>query len=114
MEITVFASSKSPIPHSIIVQKWSEENLPDFISKNEWPFSSPDLNRLDFSIWNNNLTQLKNYKYRGLDEFKAVILKIRAAIPDQVVRAMIEEALEKCLRLVIKFKGQFIEKRKVF
>jgi hypothetical protein len=32
------------------VQKWCEENLPDFIPKDEWPPISPDLNPLDFSI----------------------------------------------------------------
>ena len=33
------------------VQQWSEANLLDFISKDEWPPSSPDLNPLDFCIW---------------------------------------------------------------
>ena len=33
------------------VQQWCEANLPDFISKDEWPPSSQDLNPLDFCIW---------------------------------------------------------------
>ncbi|KAI6647063.1 hypothetical protein LOD99_8900 [Oopsacas minuta] len=27
------------------------ENIPDFITKEEWPPFSPDLNPMDFSIW---------------------------------------------------------------
>jgi hypothetical protein len=32
-------------------QAWCERNLHDFIPKNEWPPSSPDLTPLDYSIW---------------------------------------------------------------
>jgi hypothetical protein len=34
-----------------IPQKWCEENLIDFIPKDEWSPSSPALNPLDLSIW---------------------------------------------------------------
>jgi hypothetical protein len=84
--------------------------LPDVISKDEWPPSSPDLNPLDFSIWGYMLAQLKKYKYRILDEVMDVILKIWTAIPNQVVRASCE-AFDERLRLFIEFKGQNIEKQ---
>jgi hypothetical protein len=82
--------------------------LTDFIPKDEWPPSSPDLNPLDFSIWGYMLEQLRNYKYVTLPEFKKVILRIWANIPEHVVPAVCD-AFYKRLRLVIKAKGQSIE-----
>lgn len=32
--------------------KWCQENLPNFIGKDHWPANSPDLNPLDYSVWN--------------------------------------------------------------
>lgn len=32
-------------------QAWCERNFDDYIKKNEWPPSSPDLTPLDYSIW---------------------------------------------------------------
>ena len=32
-------------------QKWCQENFPSFIDKDHWPPNSPDLNPLDYSIW---------------------------------------------------------------
>ncbi|KAL4500824.1 hypothetical protein ABPG72_020058 [Tetrahymena utriculariae] len=33
-------------------QEWCLSNLPNFIPKDKWPPNSPDLNPLDYSIWN--------------------------------------------------------------
>jgi hypothetical protein len=58
-----FLLPQAPSHISNIVQMWCEDNLTDFIPKNEWPHSSPDLNPLDFSIWGYMLRQLGNYEY---------------------------------------------------
>ena len=34
-----------------LTQKWCQENFPSFIDKDHWPPNSPDLNPLDYSIW---------------------------------------------------------------
>jgi hypothetical protein len=78
--------------------------LTDFVPKDEWPPSSPDLNPWDFSIWGYMLGQLRNYKYATLPEFKKAIQQIWANIPEHVVRAVCV-AFDKRLRLVIKAKG---------
>jgi hypothetical protein len=59
-----------------IVEMWCEDNLTNFILKDVWPRSSPDLNPLDFYIWGYMLGQLRNYKYATLHEFKKVIQQI--------------------------------------
>ncbi|CAF5208792.1 unnamed protein product [Rotaria magnacalcarata] len=39
-------------PHSHhLTQQWCRDNFPSFIGKNRWPPNSPDLNPVDYSIW---------------------------------------------------------------
>ncbi|CAM4824412.1 unnamed protein product [Rotaria magnacalcarata] len=39
-------------PHSYhLTQQWCRDNFPSFIGKHRWPPNSPDLNPLDYSIW---------------------------------------------------------------
>ncbi|KAI6652393.1 hypothetical protein LOD99_7407 [Oopsacas minuta] len=47
----LFQQDGAPAHTSNISQNWLRENIPDFITKEEWPPSSPDLNPMDFSIW---------------------------------------------------------------
>jgi hypothetical protein len=79
-----------------IVQNWFEEK-PDFISRDEF--------------WK-DLTGFESTVFESTTE-KLQIPKIWAAIPDHVVHATCK-VFEKCLRLVIQFNGQPIEKCKVF
>lgn len=80
----------------------------DFIPKEEWPPSSPDLNPLDFSIWGYMLQKLKNYRYGNLDEFKTIITKVWDEIPIDVVRAACN-SFETRLRRVVRAEGDTIE-----
>lgn len=41
------------------VQEWCTKNFPSFIDKDHWPPNSPDLNPLDYSIWNELLQAIK-------------------------------------------------------
>ena len=34
-----------------LTQQWCRDNFPSFIDKDHWPPNSPDLNPLDYSIW---------------------------------------------------------------
>ena len=34
-----------------LTQEWCRDNFPSFIDKDRWPPSSSDLDRLDYSIW---------------------------------------------------------------
>ena len=40
-------------------QKWCAEELPAFLEKADWPANSPDLNPLDYSIWNEIVQGMK-------------------------------------------------------
>jgi hypothetical protein len=60
-----------------IVQRCLEDNLTDFIPKDEWP-SSPDLNSLDFSIWGYMLgmeSNIRIFEYSNIKTFKYSIFE---------------------------------------
>jgi hypothetical protein len=107
-EYYCFQQDGAPSHTANIVQRWCEDNLTEFIPKDEWPPSSPDLNLLYFSIRGYMLGQLRNYKYVTLPEFKKVIQRIWANIPEHVERATCD-AFDKHLRFVMKARGQSIE-----
>ena len=41
----------APSHKAKMTSEWLKLNVPDFISTEEWPASSPDLNPMDFCIW---------------------------------------------------------------
>lgn len=107
-EYYCFQQDGAPSHTAKIVQEWCSMNFADFISKDEWPPSSPDLNPLDFSIWGYMLGKLKNYKYNTLEQFKCVINEIWQNIPMDVVRAACN-GFNSRLRQVIRANGNTIE-----
>jgi inhibitor of nuclear factor kappa-B kinase subunit alpha len=46
-----FQQDSAPAHKARITQDWISANFPDFISSQEWPPYSPDLNPLDYAIW---------------------------------------------------------------
>ena len=46
-----FQQDSAPAHKATVVQDWCKDNFPGFITREEWPPNSPDLNPLDFSIW---------------------------------------------------------------
>jgi len=46
----IFQQDGAPAHTAQLTQTWTAANCPEFISKDEWPPNSPDLNPLDFHI----------------------------------------------------------------
>lgn len=69
-EYYCFQQDGAPAHTAKTVQQRCDENLTDFITKDEWPPSSPDLNPLDFSTWGYMLTQLDLTKIHTIDSFE--------------------------------------------
>ena len=47
----IFQQDSAPSHKAKIYQKWLEDEIRDFFATDEWPPNSPDLNPLDYSIW---------------------------------------------------------------
>ena len=46
-----FQQDGAPAHTANTTQQWFREQKIDFISKEQWPLSSPDLNPMDYSVW---------------------------------------------------------------
>ena len=104
-----FQQDGAPSHTANITQAWCKENLTDFLTKEEWPPSSPDCNPLDYFVWSYMLANLNDYKFSNLEQFKKVISKIWDKMPLETVRAACND-FERRLKLVIKVKGDVIPK----
>uniref|UniRef100_A0A914UZV3 Tc1-like transposase DDE domain-containing protein n=1 Tax=Plectus sambesii TaxID=2011161 RepID=A0A914UZV3_9BILA len=47
----IFQQDLAPTHKAKIVQEYSRDNFPDFISMTKWPSYSLDLNPMDYSVW---------------------------------------------------------------
>ena len=71
------AGAKPHIHH--LTQTWCQDNFLSFIDKDHWPPNSPDLNPLDYCIWN-EFAQCLNWKKVSskatlIDELKCAVKK---------------------------------------
>ena len=69
-------------PHThASTQEWCPTNFPSFIDKDYWPLNSPDLNPLDYSIWDEFAQQINWAKVKSkktlIDELKRSVKRIR-------------------------------------
>ena len=72
-------------PHTHqLSQEWCAQHIPSFIPKDRWPAKSPDLNPLDYSIWN-ELVQAMDWgriktKLTLIEELKRSVKKVKSEI----------------------------------
>ncbi|KAI6646946.1 hypothetical protein LOD99_9040 [Oopsacas minuta] len=104
----VFQQDDAPAHTANITRKWLHENISGFLSKEEWPPSSPDLNPMDFSIWAILETKACAKSHNNLDSLKRSLVKEWEKIPQEVLRAAVESFPTR-LRSVVKNKGGYKE-----
>ena len=67
-----------------LTQQWCRDNFPSFIDKDHWPPNSPDLNPLDYSIWDEFVHAIKwdmvTSKKTFVEELKKSVKKIRTEV----------------------------------
>lgn len=95
---------------SRVTQEYLEQNTPKFIKKDEWPPQSPDLNPMDYSVWDS----LSEKVYAGRTEkFTEQELKDRIKEKwDEITVAEIRKSItswKKRLRLVNSEDGGHID-----
>jgi len=97
----VFQQDSAPSHSANLTQDWLRANVPDFISKDEWPPCSPDLNPLDFSIWSILEAQACATSHKTVDNLKRALRREWAKIPPDILRAAADSfyhRLSSCIR----------------
>jgi hypothetical protein len=83
-----------------LTQEWCEKHFPSFIPKHRWPANSPDLNPLDYCLWN-ELVQAMDWdrvktKQTLIEEIKRSVKKVRP----EVVLESCNDFSKRCYRLL--------------
>ena len=77
-------------PHAHrLSQEWCQQHFPSFIDKDHWPPNSPDLNHLDYSIWDEFVHQIN---WNKVQSKKTSIKELKCAVK----RILQEVVLESC------------------
>ena len=104
----IFQQDSAPAHAARITQEWLRNNVPEFISSTEWPPYSPDLNPMDFSVWEILESKVCSTSYKNLNAFKRALMREWAKIPQSTRRTTTME-FRKRLDLIIRAKGDHIE-----
>ena len=83
-------------------------HVPAFISTEDWPSGSPDLNPLDYKLWVVLEDKACRKRHNNLDSLKRSLVIIVAEIPLEMVRAAIAEWPE-CLEACVGAEGGHFE-----
>ena len=73
--------------------------MPEFISKEKWPPSSPDLNPLDFRIWSILENKVSAYHHKNEEALKATLLKKWGKLHKQSFVILAKRSASVCSRL---------------
>ncbi len=67
-----------------LTQQWCQNNFPSFINKDRWPPNSPDLNPLDYSIWDELVNAIDWNKVKSkttlIQQLKSSVKKVRESV----------------------------------
>ena len=103
----IFQQDSAPAHKAKTTQKWLAENVPDFIRASDWPSGSPDLNALDYELWN-TLEEIACQKpHRNLESLKRSIVEAASKIPIEKVRTCIEQWPERMRQCIENEDGHF-------
>uniref|UniRef100_W6NE86 Transposase n=1 Tax=Haemonchus contortus TaxID=6289 RepID=W6NE86_HAECO len=104
-----FQQDSAPAHKAKVVQAWCKSELLEFISTDEWPASSPDLNPLEYNLWSYLESKACATPHPNLDFLKAAHIREWDEMDDALLRPVID-ALPQRLRAVVRAKGGRIEK----
>ena len=80
----------------------------DFIKKDEWPPSSPDLNPLDYSVWENLESRACSSSHKNVESLKTTLMAEWNKVPQKELRKAVGQFSPKPEEIVSK-KGDYIE-----
>lgn len=98
----IFQQDSAPAHKAKTTQRWLATHLPEFIAAEDWPSGSPDLNPLDYGLWNILEEKACSKPHRNVESLKLDLVRAAASIPIDTVRAVIDEwpdRLKKCVKV---------------
>lgn len=104
-----FPQYSVPAYSAKMVQTWLRTEIPDFISSQEWPAASPDLNTLNYDIWSKLELDVCAKPHKSLESLKNSLLKKWDQYPPERARAAIEDWIPR-LRAGVEDKGGNFQK----
>ena len=103
----IFHQDDAPAHTANTSQIWLRENIPGFVTKEQWPPSSPHLYPVDFSIWAILEARACANCHNNLVALKTSLIREWEKIPQEVLRAALE-AFPRRLKRVVEKKGGYI------
>lgn len=104
----VFQQDSAPAHKAKSTQNWLDAHEIDFIRHEDWPSSSPDLNPLDYKIWQYLEEKACAKPHKTLESLKQSLIKAVAEMDLNVVRDSIDDWPRR-LRACIKNQGGHFE-----
>lgn len=104
----VFQQDSAPAHKAKVNQAWCQAHLPWFISTEEWPPSSPDLNPLDYTIWGLLEARVNSTTHRSLESLRRAIRREWLKLELDEICSSINCWRER-LTKVVKQRGGYIE-----
>lgn len=103
----IFQQDSAPSHSANDTQKLLKNHSLDFITKEDWPPSSPDLNPLDYSIWGTLEARVNAKFHRSLDSLKRALIREWKKLPMDHVRAAIGSWRHRLSKVVGQEGGRF-------
>ena len=97
----VFQQDGAPAHTAKITQDWLSINLPGFLSREDWPPASPDLNPCDYYLWGRLEELVNNRAYDNIPALKRTLSKVWSELDqDEVARAcsLFPDRVRSCLK----------------
>lgn len=103
----VYQQDSAPAHKAKSTQAWLASNKIDFIRHEDWPSSSPDLNPLDYKIWQYLEEKVCSKPHANLDSLKKSLATAVANIDMKVVRESIDDWPRRLQACVDNYGGHF-------
>lgn len=103
-----FQQDSAPSHKAKKTQEWCKRHFPDFITSQEWPPYSPDLNPLDYSIWSILEARTCAKRHKSLESLKQSLLAEWNKITVEELRRVAENFVKR-LKSCIKTGGGHFE-----